>query len=180
MVLGFKEYFDKKKTKPTYFREKILAGAGIIPQDVSRMPKNSEGISQGILYLIEHPKIHTMREGHRWKAGDIMHMAYGHRTKNYQQFNKGIPELQRVKSVQKIKITWLWNNPEFETHISWPRQIVDGVEYVPVVHIDKRLCSFEDVQQLSENDGFYSMWQFFAWFNRDFSGQLIHFTEKKY
>lgn len=164
MVLGFSQYFDKQKTKPTYFMEKIL-------QPFYEDQPNP---------IVFKPKIHTMREGNRWKAGDLMHMAYGVRTKNYQQFNKGIPELERVKSVQRVSITWLWNNPEFETHISWPRQIVDGVEYVPVVHIDKRLCSFEDVQQLSENDGFYSMWQFFAWFNRDFSGQLIHFTEKKY
>lgn len=168
MILGFKEHFDKQKTKPTYFREKILAGVGYIPSDVGKMPKNG----QGVLHLIEHPKIHTIRAGHRWKEGDLMHMAYGVRTKNYCQFNKGIPELERVKSVQDIRI----DHYPLSNYI---KVTIDGKSYRVFEH-EKIHADHDVIRQLAINDGFESIDHFFSWFSEDFSGQIIHFSSFRY
>lgn len=153
MILGFKEFFDKEKTKPTYFREKICVGAGYTSNKYDRGP--------GLVYFVDHPKIHTIREGSRWKAGDLMHMAYGVRTKDYRQFNKDIPELQVVKSVQRIEIKPVW---EF------------AMVYIDGIYISED----NQLDRLVINDGFASQHEFFSWFNKDFSGQIIHFTNFKY
>jgi len=101
MVLGFKQKFPWGE--PTCFREKILlCVAGATPGK-----KVLCDFSQGFQKLpkIEiYPKLHTIRAGNRWKPGQKIHMAYGVRTKNYEQFNKGIPELEFVKSVQNIEM----------------------------------------------------------------------------
>ena len=38
----------------------------------------------------------------------------------------------------------------------------------------------EEIQKLSLNDGFDSCEDFFAWFNEDFSGKIIHWTPFRY
>ena len=48
MILGFKQLFEDKT--PTYFKEKICAGE----------------------------KIHSLREGHRWRQGMGIQMAYNY------------------------------------------------------------------------------------------------------
>src|SRR5690554_3897274 len=110
MILGFKQYFPwhtEKNPAPTFFREKILAGVGYTWSPVVDSPvKNAKEISELYQCTIT-PKIHTIRAGNRWKSGDKIHMAYGSRTKNYQQFNKGIPELERVKSTESISVKYL-------------------------------------------------------------------------
>ena len=86
MILGFKRFFPDGSQ--TYFKEKILAGAGYGP-------------------VVTMPKIHTIRAGSRWHQGMSIQMAYGVRTKKYDQFNKGIEGLQICTGVQNIKIKWL-------------------------------------------------------------------------
>lgn len=183
MVLGFKEYFDKEKKKPTWFREKILASA-----QWYRMKLTVNGEDHYYYYVDfktyneEHrsnltpqfvPKIHTIRQGHRWKAGDLMHMAYGVRTKNYQQFNKGIDALQRVVSVQDIRI------PKDDMKGS-------GTTYVIPVYIDGKLFPHRRVNELAINDGFdddgfgSAAIYFDNWFVDGIDGQIIHWTNLRY
>ena len=166
MILGFRQYFPwhtEKNPAPTYFREKILASVGLVTAsailsvDVRKKVFQTDELSAPIY----QPKLHTIREGSRWKAGDIMHMAYGVRTKNYQQFNKGISQLERVKSVQKIEII---RDPHFGC----------------LIQIDNRQIGMATIQDLITNDGFDSSDDFLKWFNKDFVGQLIHFTDLKY
>jgi len=112
------------------------------------------------------PKIHTIRAGSRWSAGDEMHMAYGVRTKKYEQFNKGIPSLKYVWGVQDIKMNW---------------KIVStskGSVRVPFFFIDGNL--FTDFGNLAVNDGFDSWEDFCRWFTKDFEGQIIHFSNFLY
>jgi hypothetical protein len=163
MILGFKEYFDKEKTKPTYFREKILAGVGY----------------RCTIYI---PKLHTIREGNRWKSGDIIHMAYGVRSKNYQQFNKGISELAKVVSVQDISI-------QYRKDEDWFLVLVDNKPVLRLCEISRYVkdinngyrCYHEGMAEgLVINDGFNSVEQFIRWFNKDFSGQIIHWTNLRY
>lgn len=144
MILGFTTQIQGEQT---HFPEKILAG--VDPE----------------LRKIYIPKIHTIRAGHRWKAGNSIQMATGVRTSNYNQFNKGIPELSVCKSVQNVAIVYKDNAP----HI-----FIDSKEYF-----------FSDISLLFINDGFVGMHfnhvvSFFRWFHSDFEGQIVHWTDFRY
>lgn len=140
MILGFKKQMPDGTE--TNFKEKIYAGVGLI---------------QGYM-----PKLHSIREGERWSEGDIIHMAYGVRTKHYEQFNKGISELSTCISVQEIFMTY------------------DGALEIT---IDDSYMYFLDVEKLIANDGLTRS-SFINWFfpsKKDyFSGQIIHWTNLKY
>lgn len=168
MVLGFMQFFDKQKKEPTHFREKILVGAGFIPQNPNIHPK-------GLIDFIGRPKIHTIRRDphNRWKAGRKIEMVYrgaGYRIIDH--FNKGIPELEKCVSVQKIEIKW--------TDVKKPFGL--GITKHPIVVIDNARFNGQSshILQLAINDGFKDLDQFFRWFNKDFSGNLIHWTDLKY
>ena len=132
MILGFKQQFTDKT--PTNFKEKILSGE----------------------------KIHSIRAGDRWMPGMSIQMAYGVRTKKYDQFNKDHNDLERCKDVQEIFITC-----DFNLEIT-----VD----------DKYLMPWE-IDKLIKNDGLTRL-GFIGWFfpkgKWDFSGQIIHWTDFKY
>ncbi|MDI3319151.1 hypothetical protein [Pinibacter soli] len=143
MILGFKKKFADGT--PTLFKEKILAGVGLIPMSAANDLK----------------KIHSLREGDRWRSGMEIHMAYGVNTKQYVQFNKGIPELSKCKSTQEVFML-----------------LYRGIL---VVHIDGH--NFNDVNLLITNDGLTDQ-QFTDWFfpNSDsiWRGQIIHWTDFRY
>jgi hypothetical protein len=142
MILGFKQKFPDGT--PTHFEEKIYAG--VAPE----------------LYKDFEPKIHSMREGERWRAGMDIQMAYGVRTKQYRQFNKGVSKLEKCISTQHVFMTYDW---QLEVSIS-------GRELTP-----------EEISVLIKNDGLTRQ-QFIDWFfpdNKDeWSGQIIHWTEFRY
>lgn len=195
MILGFKEFFDKEKTKPTHFREKILAGVGYVWSNELQKPVKLYQPLEGPTNVSQFiPKITTIRKGHRWKAGDLMHMAYGVRTKNYCQFNKGIPELERVKSVQDIKIKW--RKTKF-LNILERREVeifVDDYLLIEACVGDRIVGSTHHYRHvrgafaygsltcdlIAVNDGFDNIHDFLSWFNKDFDGQIIHWTDKRY
>jgi len=169
MILGFKQKFANGE--PTNFREKILAGIGYIPKDVENMPKNG----QGILHLLEHPKIHTFRTDplNRWKPGMSIQMVYrGPKYSILDHFNKDIPELQKCMSVQKIKLWITGSLGEFKE---------DGKrEQIIQVHAivdNKRL---DQPELLVLNDGFDSTYQFATWFKQPWEGKIIHWTDYRY
>jgi len=144
MILGFTTQIQGEQT---HFPEKILAG--VDPE----------------LRKIYAPKIHTIRGGHRWKAGNSIQMATGVRTANYNQFNKGIPELSVCKSVQDIAVKYIDGAPIV---------YVDGKEFPPVKRITLYL-----------HDGFCGfklnpVASFFRWFHSDFEGQIVHWTDFRY
>lgn len=132
MILGFKEYF--KDGTPTNFESKILRGE----------------------------KIHSMREGRRWRPGNSIQMAYGVRTKQYRQFNADCQELQFCISVQKVFMT---------------------LSHALEVSVDNNYLSTLQIISLIQNDGL-TREQFLNWFfpgNKDeWSGQIIHWTDFKY
>jgi len=111
--------------------------------------------------IINKSKIHTIRrdENNRWKSGNKIHFATGVRTKKQSCFRHGF-----CQSVQKISIVYY-----------------EGLKGDEVgVLIDGRIISEEETEQLAKNDGFDSVKEFFEWFNEDFEGRLIHWTEFKY
>ncbi|MCX6210124.1 MAG: hypothetical protein NTZ59_11685 [Bacteroidetes bacterium] len=135
MILGFKQKFDDGT--PTNFKEKILSGQ----------------------------KIHTLRESNRFKAGMALHMAYGVRTKHYQQFNKDIDNLSTCVSVQEV----------FMTIKKW------GV--IEITIDDDKYLHRNKVEALIRNDGLTYI-EFVNWFfpkDKDtWKGYIIHWTDFKY
>jgi len=176
MLLGFKRTFPWKvngEPDHTYFREKILAGAKrVTALDVVTANQIDTNNIHGF-----KPKLHTLRaDPHdRWKAGRKIEMVYrGAGYKILVQFNKGIPELEKCVSTQKIEIKWVYNT-------------IDGVGDINtmLVYVDGRCLTLSsnygfEVQSLAANDGFYGFDQFAKWFNKDFTGKIIHWTDLRY
>lgn len=173
MILGFKQHYPWGD--PTFFREKILVGVDRLPTvGVAPLPKKEDFNS----------KIHTMREDKhdRWKAGMSIQMVY--RGKNYSildEFNKGIPELSKCISTQSIILYF----SEYAGQTKMVSIYIDGRLYWvgQVTNTGGNSCSREDrklIETLAINDGFKSSIEFFKWFNKDWTGKIIHWTDLKY
>lgn len=108
--------------------------------------------------ILDGTKIHTIREDKqdRWKIGYWIHFACGVRTKNYECFKQDI-----CCGTQKIEIKW-----------------IDST-FVRVWVDDRPLAGIE-VAALARQDGFENERQFFEWFDKDFKGKIIHWTNFKY
>lgn len=115
-------------------------------------------------------KPHTIREDahDRWHEGSLIHPVVFNRSKNQFQF---APTLV-CKSVQEIEIV------NSGTHLLVR---VDGI-----VLYEKEPTGFlmdQKFKNLTANDGFDPSKRavdFFAWFDHDFSGKIIHWTDLKY
>jgi hypothetical protein len=112
-------------------------------------------------------KIHTIREDKKkvWKKGRLIHFATGVRTKNYKCFKKGV-----CTGTQKIEINYV------EIIIS--KKMPPGIN--KVVKVNNRILSLKEIGLLAKNDGFDSVNDFFEWFNEDFKGKIIHWTDFRY
>jgi len=147
MILGFKTQWNGEFTQ---FVQKILA---------CKFDKYRKDFI---------PKIHSIRKGQRWKAGDKIHMATGVRTTKYYQFNGGDIGLDVCKGVQLIHID---NNERLGKRV-----FIDTDEDSLFI---TQLTS-EQIETLAKNDGFDSVEKFWEWFNSDFTGQIIHWTDHVY
>lgn len=115
-------------------------------------------------------KIHTIREDKhdRWKIGYWIHFAVGVRTKKYRCFKQDICD-----GTQKIKIN---HSP------GYAEVLIDGKFFGEIYHygLDDIHEYTNDLLILAENDGFNCLSDFFNWFNKDFSGKIIHWTSLRY
>lgn len=130
------------------------------------------------------PKLHTIRAdpSSRWKSGMDIHMVINNRTKNRFQFAPVIT----VMSVQEIEIKDVTSTSypsDFSTKVSltvsrgeWTETFTQAF----TVKVDGVQLSQDKVYQLAINDGFDSVEDFFAYFDKDFKGKLIHWTDLKY
>lgn len=136
MVLGFSKT-NRFTDEKTCFQEKILAGT----------------------------KIHTLRQGRRWKPGMSIQMATGARTRNYNQFNSDRPDLAVCKSVQEISI-------------SIPSEYFNDI----VITIDGKELGTTEMISLACNDGFDNLIEFFQWFvkSENMPNQIVHWTDFRY
>ena len=152
MNLGFRtKWPDGSKT---YFPEKIMKSLGyhtIGHQFDLNISKNCK------------PKIHTIREDkkNRWKKGNDIHFIINNRKKNRLQFMPII----HVISVQTIKIEWIQEEIEIRSM---------------QIEVDNHQLNFVEIKELAINDGFDSLEEFMKWFNKDFRGKIIHWTNFKY
>ena len=162
MICGFKQKF--KDETPTYFAEKIRSRF-TDPFDFISLLDNINYNDwfyfnyQRNIEALCRSKITTIREdkNDRWKVGMRLQPSYNVRTKKQFQFAPDII----VKGIQTIKIQYS------TAQTKWV--IVDG-----------RVLSDFEVKTLATNDGFKNVRQFFEWFNKDFKGKIIHFTDLKY
>lgn len=162
MILGYKEYFPWGE--PSRFYEKIIKG---------NYP-NSICCNSNL-----DPKIHTIREdiNNRWKPGTIIHHAHGVRTKNYDCFDEGV-----CKSVQSIKIEEMImiSSDPCCVFKEFSAKLEETFEKIFKITIDDTVLTTEQMHHLAKNDGFDSTKYFFRWFNKPFSGKIIHWTDYKY
>lgn len=166
MTLAFSQELNGNKT---YFINKIWKS--LVDNDIS--PLHSY---QKYLYLYDNKfgdvwdfgvglpaKIHTIREdkANRWKEGNMIHFVINNRTKDRFQFAPVV----FCTGVQKIEIKY---------------------NDYPVVIIDNRplyISNKEDysiLHKLAQNDGFETIEEFFGYFNKDFKGKIIHWTNFEY
>ncbi len=109
--------------------------------------------------ILNRSKIHTIRKNNkRWTVGKKIHFATGVRTKNYNCFKEG-----ECIALQEFAIYWRGNTV-----------------YPVAVTISKRKLSLDEVEALAKNDGFDHVDDFYDWFNEDFKGIIIHWTDYLY
>jgi hypothetical protein len=173
MTLSFTQQINGK---PNLFIDKIWTGLEeiICHGDYSYVP---EKISTWEYYRKKHigmfgkpweegfipdAKIHTIREDKsgRWRAGMDIHFVINNRTPQRFQFAPVI----KCKSVQiiEIKVSELNGEP------------------LRCIRVDGRLLVFEEMTRIAINDGFDNIRDFFSYFNKDFTGKIIHWTNRKY
>lgn len=126
-------------------------------------------------------KIHSIREdkANRWKPETLIHLTTGARTKYYDCFN----ELECI-STQTIEIEEMIMTDAGHMYI-YTEEKREGIQKVFIdrifkVTIDGRVLSSAEIDTLARNDGFNSTHDFFRWFNGNFIGKIIHWTDFKY
>ena len=182
MTLGFQTKW--KNGKPTYFIEKILSSISyVIPLNefyqLFDLLKD-KGYVNVLQYAECDPKHHTIREDNtnRWKAGRLIHFVIGNRTKKRFQFAPVIP----VISTQTIFFNYGLTNKFVSCLFKIPKKDLEKplISTEPNIFIDERLISKKEAEQLAINDGFDSYESFIKYFDREFSGKIIHWTNLKY
>ncbi len=103
-------------------------------------------------------KRHTIRAGKRWRPGMMIDFWINMRTKDQFRFAPRVP----VVSVQDIEI----KHGFAKSH----RQVIVNTWIMPN----------DEVEELAINDGFPDLESFFKWFDSDFEGQIIHWSDLKY
>lgn len=114
-----------------------------------------------------HPKLHTIRHDpqNRWKPGTNIHFVINNRTKKRFQFAPVIP----CMSIQKIEI-------KYES--DWKAVFID--DWLFYEENELYYTQREAMNTFALNDGFPTVDAFFSYFNQNFNGKLIHFTDLKY
>lgn len=180
MILAFSSKFPNDKNviggKPTLFLEKILAGLHGLEKFKGFTLKSKFPIDLDFMETCT-PKVHTIRrdEGRIWNIGEQIHFVIDPRSKNRYQFT-GQPF--DVVLTQKIEINYMNEiNPIFTKDES---KIKKGFYNELEVFVDGNALNIKEIIQLAFNDGFDSAVEFFSYFNKDFSGKIIHWTPLKY
>lgn len=176
MNLPFTRFVDGKET---YFPEKIIAG--LVQEKIIPISKASELIRDSgypeshPMYYIDtcreyfrtiNPKFHTFRPNLKgaWKPGVMIDFMFWSGRPYWSKPVRFAPRLP-VVSVQNIRISY--------TAIPYPPAVFVGNGLM-------RRLKPEEVEVLARNDGFDSISDFFKWFNKDFQGSIIHWTDLKY
>lgn len=156
--------------KPTYFVEKISHSIKEVLKD--HIPAHFCPEGYDFLKQMEvKPKYHTIRtdEKDRWKAGNDIHFFINARTKEMFQFAPVI-KCVSTQRIEIIKVARVYTPYTYKTKANQTFQIV----------VDGNSINRDRMEQLAFNDGFDSLEDFFAYFNTDLTGKIIHWTPLKY
>lgn len=191
MTLGFMQNWPKymgMQNEKTHFVQKIWNSLLDMDYDTYSDYLSPEGLPNNlwnVLVNYKHnvflPKIHTIRrdENGRWKPGMDIHFVINSRTKDRFQFAPVV----KCKSVQTIEISCanhLSINDEYVSYYGEIEQYGEKWGYALNVKIDGRQLGSVEVEKLAKNDGFDSVFDFYKYFEKDFKGRLIHWTDLKY
>lgn len=162
MILGFSTQLNGK---PTYFVEKIHKSFRIheVNMKAAIDPRIHYTANYNFIAKDKLPaKIHTIRDdlNDRWQAGMMIDFFINCRQKDMFRFAPVLP----VVSVQKVEI------------------IVDKFEFMNdyQIKVDGKLLSIDEQVKLALYDGFDNLLHFFMYFNKNFTGKIIHWTDLKY
>ncbi len=165
MTLAFSQAINGKLT---HFPEKILNG--LVNNELIKVSEYRDLQIQYVKKVISTNwifanKIHTIRrdEKNKWKVGNKIHFVIYNRTPQRYQFAPIVP----CVSVQPIKIKYCYNRNT---------RALD----TPIVYVDGFQISITEIEMLAINDGFKNSEAFFEYFNTDFEGKIIHWTDKQY
>lgn len=168
MILSFMTKWPKEMPyqlagRPTNFPEKIwesLLQNNVWMNTDEFIEFGMENLPKNYKIGTHHFKPHTIRQdlNDRWSVGMNIHFYTNARQKNMKQFAPVV----KVKSIQKIHIHY---SEAFDHRYA---------------SVDGRQLQNHELRQLALNDGFDSLKSFFAYFNKDFTGKLIHWTDLKY
>jgi len=174
MTLSFKTHIDGK---PNYFVEKIW-GCFILVEDTLQNGFNDREnwFDKCVDFLKLDPlklgvvgvKIHTIRADpkNRWRVSMPIHFVVNNRTPKRFQFAPTIP----VKAIQEIYIRW----SGVVVYVSIDgKHFYDNGTNQPEIFEHRMLF-------LAKNDGFDSVEDFFKYFNTNFKGKIIHWTDFMY
>jgi hypothetical protein len=195
MILGFSTQINGK---PTHFVEKIIKSIIEIARKKNNQLLLADDLRQLHRYCIQFnlnyahvlgyvedviAKNHTIREdkNNRWLPGIMIDFFINVRTRNMCRFAPKIP----VVSTQKITINWASNVDNLK---------MIGQEYdcQCVIFIDDKffgdaifnkgilISSSYNFKELSLNDGFDTTEDFFNYFDKNFTGKINHWTDKRY
>lgn len=167
MILPFSTQMNGK---PTYFVERIhkcfslkevYMIAGLDPS--IHYPKDYNFMAKDKLPA----KLHTIREdkNDRWQPGTKIDFFINCRQKDMFRFAPVLP----VVSVQKVEIKH-FEKEDDGMYI----MIDDAIFYEKSGDWDRNP---EGMLKLAQNDGFNTIADFFAYFNEDFKGKIIHWTD---
>ena len=175
MILGFRTHIDGKETHFVdkiwqSFKEDVFTSENWGKHVIGYVKKFKKS---PFTLKVNKPKLHTIREdkGNLWKAGKDIHFVIINRTKNRFQF---APVIQ-VKSVQRITIDYSISESKLP-YIAINRTISEWKQLNPNNHIEY----ITELQELAQNDGFDSWEEFLNYFNKDFKGKIIHWTDLRY
>lgn len=172
MTLSFSTQLNGE---PTHFVSKIWRGLERMPEATGHAAGFTESAFRYIIQATKRgllvpymyydcPKIHTIRaDPHdRWITGRLIHFVVFNRSPNRFQFAPVLP----VKGIQKIEIEWFKKEPIV---------VIDrNCFYNPFAGID------HGMELLARNDGFASVEDFFKYFNTNYDGKIIHWTDYRY
>ena len=171
MILPFSTQLNGK---PTYFVEKVweaILTKGIQCNAVELAQIGSKALTKEYVIGTNKPKLHTIREdkNDRWKAGTKIDFFINCRQPSMFRFAPVLP----VVSVQEIEV---------KQHLNYVSLFIDKIVYeVEVCETSKKIKSTDPVTEaLVQNDGFDSADDFFSYFNKDFKGKIIHWTDLRY
>ncbi|MDX3913795.1 MAG: hypothetical protein QHC79_09665 [Pseudosphingobacterium sp.] len=186
MTLGFSQQINGK---PNYFAEKIWISIldGNFPDEIkfqydlfykeyaNKFGKHWDAIDFDLI----KGKVHTIRHDpkDRWKTGNLIHPVINNRSSNRFQFAPAIP----CVSTQKIEVEWCDSGNLLGRYA---RVYVDSTRYLGVFEEKENrwqsTFNRDSLDTLAINDGFDSVKDFFAYFNQNFEGKIIHWTDLKY